>query len=157
MVLTYKYQSPLKHKKKWYQGYNIECSNFKENKGPKNGSPIKITNLPHSDSVYVRFWGAKHNKDDLNWENFKKAYDEKSKYESEPSISYFNGGVVKADKKGIVRFRLILPSGYKNKDGLVENPHFHYRVCNGNKMGGVTTQFITHSTDTEKLYVYKKL
>ena len=158
MVLTFNYNEPIKHKNKWFLGYNIECkkSYKKYNDGPKNGTIIKIRNLPRDQNVYLRFWAAKQNNKNSIWSNVNEAYDNKSKYESEPEIEYFNGGMIRVSNKGLATFRLILPSSYKYNNTIIK-PHFHYRLCINNKMTKVITQYINTENINEGLYLYNKI
>ena len=137
MVLTIQFQEQPTNE--WYTGYHFDCKkNFKKTqKGPKNGTPIKITNLPiSSKNSYLRFWAARKNLDKNIWDNLDDAY---RHVEHEPGLNYYNGGFVEIDKKGVALIRLELPSGYINNQGEKEKPHLHFRICSKNNMSHVYT------------------
>lgn len=145
--LSYEYIPQLPHDKKWSQGYKLStnCETYLKKmvnpNGPNDGETLNLNNLP-KDAIYIRFWAARPNSE--TWSSFQSAYDEfKSTYERMPSPKYDNGGMVKVNN-GIVSFKLRLPEGYqdKNSDHLIPS-HFHYRLCQNNKLGPVHTQFIS--------------
>ena len=145
MVLSLNFEDSINHDPKWYLGYQYDCINSynKNNGGPKNGTKIKFCSLPKTRKPsFLRFWAAKHNKNEENWVNSSEAYNENSDKEEEPTMNYFNGGLVKIDKNGCANIRLILPSGYTNNQNQIENPHIHFRICTDGRMSGVLTQEI---------------
>ena len=149
MALEFNYQPKLPHSLKWATGYELgmSCKDYyklwfqKKSPGPKNGKKINLRNLPFSpkEKNFVRFWAAKPKDCGGTWGDFNKAYNEVDKEtEMEPPIDYFNGGMVPIVCGGKVSFRILLPAGYLSKNGYI-HPHFHYRVCQGGKMGPVHT------------------
>ena len=141
MVLTV-YFKP-EHDSNWYTGYDFNCVKHyqKSNYGPKNGTRIKIKNLPVNSSKhnYLRFWAAKKKKGSKVWKTSSQAYNEDSEIETEPAFNYFNSGFVKINRLGVADIKLQLPSSYINNMGVKESPHIHFRICSGDKMSPVYT------------------
>jgi len=140
MVVSINFEN--QHNSQWYKGYHYKCEyKFKkDNSGPKNGTPLKLTNLPvKGDKNYIRFWAAKKNPFKKYWKTIDQAYDEQCVLEEEPSLDYFNGGWVKIDKRGTANIRIIVPSGYINNSGEKEEPHIHFRICSNDQMSHVYT------------------
>jgi hypothetical protein len=105
--------------------------------------------IPTSSSgreVYLRFWASRGGSDGSR--SFRVAYDiESSQTETMPDSNYANGGMVKVSRDGTARFTINLPAPYTYRNPVngqdMEIPsHFHYRLCYGNKMSPVQTQFL---------------
>lgn len=146
MVLNIEYDYNLPHSTRWKEGYTVHSCKLlfkKELTGPKNGTSIKISNLPvvAGEDTYLRFWAAGDDPNGDVWKNYHTAYDTQAQYEKEPNIDYYNGGIVKISKYGTAKFKLIMPDGYYDNDGHIIAPHLHYRLCSNNRMSHVMTYF----------------
>jgi hypothetical protein len=153
MSFTINYHPKLPHGPKWAIGYpvNSDCREHYKSivnhipnggRGPKDGVRIILRGLPkfNNQRVYVRFWAALEKS--KPWDNVAEAYNahDSNKYENEPPLTYLNGGLVKANKRGETNFRVRLPAGYQSDEGYI-SPHLHYRVCMNGKMSPVHTHF----------------
>ena len=156
---TYKYIPQIPHAERWSIGYTVtsDCVAYRNEirhhlgrvSGPKSGEHIIMRGIPTSSSgkdVYLRFWASSGETDGSS--SFRVAYDtENSETETMPCSSYENGGMVKVNANGIARFTINLPPPYTYRNPVngqdMEIPsHFHYRLCYGNKMSPVQTQFL---------------
>ena len=148
---TFQYRPQLPHGKAWSQGYTGgRCSEAAASlgdraTGPHDGICLKLIHIPwHGrDPLYLRFWAARGGTE--KWKDFQDAYQEKGPMETEPSLDYPNGGIVKVSKKGKAKFRLHLPRGYMGEGGFVP-PHFHYYLCYQRKRSPVHTVYLQRSS-----------
>ena len=131
MVLMFNHNN---NNSQFYISNSYNCSKLyvKNKEGPKNGTSIRISRLPiYNNKSYLRFWAANDSNSNLN---------ENEAYRGgiEPNMNYINGGIVKISKHGVANFKLLFPSAYY-KDGKLQKPHFHYRICFENTISNIFT------------------